>query len=42
MALQIGIVLAGISILAGRRWLLGAGEVIAATGVGLLIVGVLS
>ena len=42
VALQIGIVLAGISILAGRRWLLGAGEVIAAAGVGLLILGVLS
>ena len=42
VALQIGIVLAGISILAGRRWLLGAGGVVAAVGVGLLILGVLS
>jgi len=41
VALQIGIVLAGISILARRRWLLGAGAVVAAGGVGLLILGVL-
>jgi Domain of unknown function (DUF4337) len=41
VALQIGIVLAGISILAGRRWLLGAGGLVAVAGVGLLILGVL-
>jgi hypothetical protein len=42
VALQIGIVLAGISILAGRRWMLGAGGLVAVAGVGLLILGILS
>jgi len=42
VALQIGIVLAGISILASRRWLLGAGGLCAVAGVGLLILGVVS
>lgn len=40
--LQIGIVLAGISILARRRWLLGGGVGVAVVGVGMLIVGVLA
>ena len=40
--LQIGIVLAGISILAKRRWLLGSGIGVAVVGVGLLIAGVLA
>jgi hypothetical protein len=42
VALQIGIVLAGISILAGRRWMLGGGGLVAVAGVGLLILGILS
>jgi hypothetical protein len=42
VALQIGIVLAGISIPAGRRWMLGAGGLVAVTGVRLLILGILS
>jgi hypothetical protein len=42
VALQIGIVLAGISILARRRWLLSAGGLVAVTGVGVLILGILS
>ena len=42
VALQIGIVLAGISILANRRWLLGASGLVAVAGVGLLLLGILS
>lgn len=42
VALQIGIVLAGVAILAGRRWLLRAGGLVAVAGVGLLVLGVLS
>jgi hypothetical protein len=42
VALQIGIVLAGISILARRRWLLSAGGLVAVTGVGVLILGILT
>jgi hypothetical protein len=39
VGLQVGIVLAGISILARRRWLLGGGGLLGAAGVGLLIAG---
>ncbi len=39
VALQMGIVLAGISILARRRWLLGGGVLVATVGVGLLAAG---
>jgi hypothetical protein len=39
VGLQIGIVLAGISILARRRWLLAGGGVTALAGVGMLFVG---
>jgi len=42
VALQIGIVLAGIAILARRRWLLGGGIGIAALGVALLGLGAIS
>jgi hypothetical protein len=39
VGLQVGIVLAGISILARRRWLLGGGALLGAAGIGLLISG---
>jgi hypothetical protein len=39
VGLQVGIVLAGISILARRRWLLGGGAALVAAGVGVLIAG---
>ena len=42
VSLQIGIVLAGIAILARRRWLLGAGGVAATVGVVFLVVGLLT
>jgi hypothetical protein len=42
VALQIGIVLAGISILARRRWLLGGGVGVAVAGVVLLMIGVVA
>jgi len=41
VALQIGIVLAGVAILARRRWLLGGGGLIATAGIALLAVGAL-
>jgi len=39
VGLQVGIVLAGVSILARRRWLLGGGGLMGAAGLGLLIAG---
>jgi hypothetical protein len=42
VVLQIGIVLAGIAILAKRRWLLGAGQLAGAAGVALVAVGALA
>ena len=39
VGLQVGIVLAGISILARRRWLLVAGGLVGTVGVALLVVG---
>jgi phage-related tail protein len=39
VGLQVGIVLASVSIIARRRWLLGAGGSIATAGVALLLVG---
>jgi hypothetical protein len=41
VGLQVGIVLASVSIIARRRWLLGAGGVAATAGVVLLLVGLL-
>lgn len=41
VALQVGIVLASVSIIARRRWLLGAGGAAATAGVALLAVGLL-
>ena len=42
VGLQVGIVLASVSIIARRRWLLGAGGAVATAGVVLLIVGLLA
>jgi uncharacterized protein DUF4337 len=42
VGLQVGIVLASVSIIARRRWLLGAGGAIATAGVVLLLVGLLA
>ena len=42
VALQVGIVLASVSIIARRRWLLGAGGAAATAGVVLLLVGLLA
>lgn len=42
VGLQVGIVLASVSIIARRRWLLGAGGAAATAGVVLLLVGLLS
>jgi preprotein translocase subunit SecF len=39
VGLQIGIVLASVSIIVRRRWLLGGGALVAVAGVGLLIAG---
>jgi hypothetical protein len=39
VAVQVAIVLAGISILARRKWLLASGVVLGAAGVGFLIAG---
>jgi hypothetical protein len=41
VGLQVGIVLASVSIIARRRWLLGAGGAAATAGVALLLVGLL-
>ena len=41
VGLQVGIVLAGISIIARRRWLLGGGGLMGLAGIGVLIAGVL-
>ncbi|HSR94902.1 MAG TPA: DUF4337 family protein [Solirubrobacterales bacterium] len=41
VGLQVGIVLASVSIIARRRWLLGAGGAVATAGVVLLLVGLL-
>ena len=41
VGLEIGIVLASVSIISGRRWLLGAGGAAATAGVVLLLVGLL-
>lgn len=41
VGLEIGIVLASVSIISGRRWLLGAGGAAASAGVVLLLVGLL-
>jgi hypothetical protein len=41
VGLQVGIVLASVSIIARRRWLLGAGGAAASAGVVLLLVGLL-
>ena len=41
VGIQVGIVLAGISILVRRRWLLASGGVLGAAGVVVLIVGLL-
>jgi rRNA maturation endonuclease Nob1 len=41
VGLQVGIVLASVSIIARRRWLLGAGGAAATAGVALLVVGLL-
>jgi hypothetical protein len=41
VALEIGIVLASVSIIARRRWLLGAAGAVATAGVALLLVGLL-
>jgi Domain of unknown function (DUF4337) len=41
VGLQVGIVLASVSIIARRRWLLGAGGAAATAGIALLLVGVL-
>lgn len=41
VGLQVGIVLASVSIIARRRWLLGAGGAVATAGVVLLVVGLL-
>jgi rRNA maturation endonuclease Nob1 len=42
VALQVGIVLASVSIIVRRRWLLGAGGAAATAGVALLVVGLLA
>jgi rRNA maturation endonuclease Nob1 len=42
VGLQIGIVLASVSIIVRRRWLLGAGGAAATAGVALLVVGLLA
>ncbi len=42
VGLQIGIVLASVSIIARRRWLLGAGGLAGSAGVAILAVGFLS
>jgi hypothetical protein len=42
VGLQVGIVLASVSIIARRRWLLGAGGAAATAGVALLLVGLLT
>ncbi len=42
VGLQVGIVLASVSIIARRRWLLGAGGAAATAGVALLVVGLLA
>jgi len=39
--LQVGIVLASVSIIARRRWLLGVGGAVASAGVVLLLAGLL-
>ena len=39
VGLQVGIAMAGISILAGRRWLLAGGELMGIVGVALLVAG---
>jgi hypothetical protein len=41
VGLQVGIVLATVSIIARRRWLLGAGGAVATAGVALLLIGLL-
>jgi len=42
VGLEVGIVLASVSIIAGRRWLLGAGGAAASAGVVLLLAGLLA
>jgi Domain of unknown function (DUF4337) len=41
VGLQVGIVLASVSIIARRRWLLGVADAAATAGVALLLVGLL-
>jgi Domain of unknown function (DUF4337) len=39
VALEVGIVLASVSIIAARRWLLGVGGAVASAGIALVLVG---